>query len=112
MLEQALRDLVRAGRAARAALLRGRLEHEVTDDELAPPLAQVEQAGLAVGTGEHVVLLDLDHGQPAAIGVERVAAPGQLISRITQLQPFPERLKRDLVVDVVVGLPVSPDLET
>ena len=52
-------------RAARAALVPARVEHEVVDDELAAALEQVEQARLAVRALEDVVLVDLDHRQLA-----------------------------------------------
>ena len=79
VLEQARGHLVRAGRAARAAVLPLRVEHEVAEDQLQPALEQVEQARLAVGAGEDVVLLDLDHRHLPALGVERVALPRQLL---------------------------------
>jgi hypothetical protein len=68
--------LVNPARAARAAVVPGRVEHEVIDDQLAPPLEEVEQARLAVGALEDVVLFDLDHRQPPTLGVQRVPRPG------------------------------------
>jgi len=47
----------------------------VVDDELEPPLEEVEQAGLAVAALEDVLRADLDHGQPAlSASRARVAA--------------------------------------
>jgi len=51
----------------------------VADDELPAPLEQVEQASLAVRTLEDVLLLDPDHRQPAALGVQLVLPPGELL---------------------------------
>ena len=55
------------------------VEHEVHEDQLQPPVEEVEQRLLAVRAGEHVGLVDLDHRQPAALGAERVAATRQLL---------------------------------
>ncbi len=64
----------------------------MADDELAPSVEEVEQGGLAVGALEDVLLLDLDHGELAALGDERVAAPGELLLLGEELlavaQPF------------------------
>jgi hypothetical protein len=79
VLDEPLRDLVDAGGAAGTAVLPGRIEHEVADDQLMAPVEHVEQRGWAVGTLEPVVLLDLDHRQPPALGAERVPAAGQLL---------------------------------
>jgi len=79
MLEQPVGDLVGPGRAARTAVLPARVEHEVPDDELAASAEQVEQAGLAVWARKDVVLVDLDHGEPAALGVQRVSPPRELL---------------------------------
>jgi hypothetical protein len=51
----------------------------VVDDELAPSLEQVEQAGLAFRAVEDVVLVDPDHRQPAALGCQRISRPGGLL---------------------------------
>jgi hypothetical protein len=51
----------------------------VADDQLAATLEQVEQARPPGRTLEDVVLVDLDHRQHAALGVERVAPAGQLL---------------------------------
>jgi hypothetical protein len=49
------------------------------DDQLAAAFEQVEQRRGAVGSLEHVLLLDRDHRQHAALHVQRVAAAGQLL---------------------------------
>jgi hypothetical protein len=85
MLQQAVGDLVGAGRAARAALVPARTEHEVADDGLPPTVEQVEQARLALRSLEDVVLDDLDHRQHAALDVQRVALPGELLLLDQQL---------------------------
>jgi len=62
------------------------------DDELAAAVEEVEQTGLAVRALEDVVLVDLDHRQSAALRVERVASPGELLLLGQELlagsQPF------------------------
>src|SRR5690606_41265226 len=40
-------------------------------------LEEVEQPGLPVAALEHVLRVDLDHGQPAPFGVERVPGAGE-----------------------------------
>jgi hypothetical protein len=62
VVEQTLGHLVGAGRAARASVFPRRIEHEVANDQLPSTLEQVEQAGLAVRSFEHIVLVDLHHG--------------------------------------------------
>jgi len=92
MLEQPGRDLVDAGRAARAAGLPIRTEHEVLDHELTPALEEVEQPDLAVRAGEAVVLVDAHHRQVPPRGVERVGLPRVLLLADQQLpagvEPF------------------------
>jgi hypothetical protein len=51
----------------------------VVDDQLAAPLEQVEQGRLSIGAFEHVGLVDLHHRQPPAIGVQRIARPGEIL---------------------------------
>src|SRR5215208_2092895 len=66
VLHLALRDLVGAGGAARAAVLPARVEHD-------------DQAQLTLRALEDVVLGDLDHRQAATGGVQRVARAGELL---------------------------------
>jgi len=72
-------DVIDQERAARAALIPAWVEHEVIHDELAASAEQIEQAHLACWAIEDVVLLDPDHRQPAAFGVDRVAVARQFL---------------------------------
>src|SRR5262245_16518627 len=54
-------DAIGEERADRAALVPGRVEHEMLHDELCSALEKIQQAGLAVRALEDVVLLD-SHG--------------------------------------------------
>ena len=72
-------DPVGGGGAARAALVPVRAEHEVVHHQLRPALEQVEQADRPVRALERVRLVHPDHRQPAAVGVDPVAGPGQLL---------------------------------
>src|SRR5205807_10184011 len=85
VLEEARRQLVGAGGAARAAVLPLRVEHEVVDDQLRTVLEHVDEADRTVRTVEDVVLLDLNHGQVAPLGVERIPPPGQVLLLCEQL---------------------------
>jgi hypothetical protein len=49
------------------------------DEQLPAPLEQVGQTDLAGRPGEPVVLGDLGHRQPAALGRQRVPGPGELL---------------------------------
>ena len=73
------RELVGAGRAARAAVLPVGMEHEVVHDQLRAALEQVEQRHAPVGPLEGVVLGDLDHRQLAPLRVEAVTLLGGLL---------------------------------
>jgi hypothetical protein len=89
-------DLVGEERAAATAALRpaghARLVEEAVDDQLAAAVEQVEQAGLAVGAFEPVLLFDRHPRHPAALG-------GQRISRARELLLLGQQL-------LVSGLPV------
>src|SRR5918996_6493321 len=69
-------DLVDEHRAAIAALVLVRPEHEVVEEQLPAPLEEVEQARRAVPAVEDVVLIDPDHRQTATLGGECVSCPG------------------------------------
>lgn len=78
-----VRQVVGEHGAARAALgvlgdLHSRVQEEAVDDQLSTTVEQVEQAHLARGTFEAIVVLDSDHGQLAALRSERVPRAGQL----------------------------------
>src|SRR5262249_51452698 len=60
-------------RAARAAILPIRIEHEMVDDELAAAFEQIEQAALAARSLKLIILLDLHHRQAPALRVDPVA---------------------------------------
>src|SRR5262245_32657011 len=92
VVDESLRDLFGAGRAARAAVLPVRIEHEVVDDQLGSALEHVDESRRTVRTVEDVVLLDLDHWQVPALDVERVTTPGHVLlfreQRLAQGQPL------------------------
>jgi hypothetical protein len=52
---------------------------QLGDDQLRAALEEVGEAQPTVRAVEVVVLHDLDHGQFPALGVERVALPGQVL---------------------------------
>src|SRR5262245_11789362 len=54
-------------------------EHEVVEDELAAPLEQIDERRAPFGTFEHVLLVDLRHGRPAALGGKRIALASRLL---------------------------------
>ena len=91
-------DVVDAHRAADAALLPRRAEHDVVDDELAPPLEQVDQPRRPALALEQVVLLDLHHRQAAPFGRQRVAGPGRrlLLGAKLGVRGLPRRVRDDL----------------
>jgi hypothetical protein len=57
----------------------------VVHDELAAPVEQLAERHLALRTFEGVLLLDLDHRQPPALGVEPVTRARQLLLLLEQL---------------------------
>ena len=69
-------DLVDEHRATVAARILVRPEHEVVEEQLRATLEEVEQAGLAVGSLERVVLVDQHPWQAATLGGECVSRPG------------------------------------
>ena len=70
-------DAVGQERAGRASFIPVRVEHEVVDHQLTANLEQAGQARQAVRALEDVFLVDLDHRQLAALGVQRVPLPGE-----------------------------------
>jgi hypothetical protein len=85
MVEEALAELVHAGGAERAAVVPGRVEHEVLDDELARPAEEVEERRRAARPLEDVLLLDRHHRQAPPVGVELVAQPRELLLPLEKL---------------------------
>jgi hypothetical protein len=77
VLEEPGVELLVAGGAARAPVVPLGVEHEVVRDELTSTLEQVGEVDGSGRTGEHVVGVDLDHGEVAALGVEGVALGGE-----------------------------------
>ena len=75
VLEQTVGHLVRPGRAARAAVVPARVEHEVLHDQLSAPFEEVGQRRLSLRSFEDVVLLDPHHRELSALGVEGVPRP-------------------------------------
>src|SRR5262249_5464897 len=78
------------GPAAHAGLKEGAI-----DDQLPPAVEQVEQARLALGTVELVLLLHGQPRRPPTLGGQRVTGPGQLLLLHEQLLarslPLPQR---------------------
>jgi hypothetical protein len=65
-------EVIGEQRAARAALLPVRAEHEVIDDQLALAAEQIGERLLAVRGVEHVVLVDLLPRQLAPFAAQRI----------------------------------------
>src|SRR5215469_3239639 len=71
-------DIVCYDRTSGAALILagearlGMAPHEVVHDQLAALLEQIKETRLPIGPGERVFLVDLDHRQGAAGGIENV----------------------------------------
>src|SRR6516162_1957289 len=61
------------------------IEHKMIDDELGMILEKVTQAGRTLRTFENILLLDLDHGELAALGAELVTPTGELLLSCKQL---------------------------
>jgi hypothetical protein len=70
----------------------------VANDQLAPALEQVEQAGPAARALELVVLVDPDHREPPTLGVECVTLAGELLFLLQQrlASEHPVAARRDL----------------
>src|SRR5437660_11749282 len=85
-------DLVGTERAAEAAFLPARRQHEMLDDELAAAGEQISQRLLAVWTLEHIVLVDPYPRQLARLATHGVLGLEQLLllgqQRATGGDPF------------------------
>ena len=66
-------DMIGQKRAAFAALLPSRSEHEMVDNQLAASIEQVGQPLLSVRAIELVLFVNLDHRQPATFGADRIS---------------------------------------
>src|SRR4249919_3335424 len=53
--------------ATRTAIAPIRAEHEVIDDQLAPPIEEIAEGLFAFGSVEDIILLDLDPGERAPL---------------------------------------------
>jgi hypothetical protein len=78
-VDQCAVDVVRQERAAGAAFLPARTEHEVIGHELAAAVEQVGQAPPALRAFECVDLIHADPRQLAALGAQLVAQPGEFL---------------------------------
>src|SRR3712207_2129669 len=91
-------DVVGDEGAARADVIRTGRQHEVVDGELAAAAEQVTERACALGPFEGLGLLDLDPGQPPALGAERVefVGHGALLGekRLAGLKPLLARNDR------------------
>src|SRR5215510_7712964 len=72
-------DMVAQERAARAACLPVRTEHEMIGHELRAILEQVAEGDLALATVEQIALVDSDPRQRAPLRCQGVALAGQLL---------------------------------
>src|SRR5262249_30389231 len=85
-------EVVGEERAARAARLPARVEHEVVDDELLASLEQIEQPSQAAPALERKVLVDPHHREPTTLGIQRVPLTGELLllreQRLPRIQPL------------------------
>src|SRR6266481_619660 len=84
-MHQAAVDMVRNERAARAAFLPVRTEHEVIHNQLAPAAEKLGQRFLAFRPIEHVWLLYLLPGQLPALLAQLITQPRELLLLLQQL---------------------------
>ena len=85
-------DVIREERAAPAAFLPLRREHEVVDDELAPAVEEVGERLLAVRPVEDIARLHADPGEPASLRAQLIAAPREFLLLLEELFPGDEPL--------------------
>src|SRR5258706_3638884 len=111
-----VRDLIGAQGAAAAGVL-GPAEHSgfeegAIDDQLTAALEQIEQAYLALGSVELVLLLDRHPRHPSTLGGQRITGAGEglllheeLLPRGLPLRPHYDRgcLHRDTPPRVLLG---------
>src|SRR5262249_32388063 len=97
-----VRDLICAQGAAAAGML-GPAEHPgfeegAVDDQLSAALEQVEQANLAIGPLELVLLLHRHPWHPSTLGGQRITGAGEslLLHKELLLRSFPLLLRDDL----------------
>src|SRR5690349_7476092 len=91
-MDQGASDMVALERAADAALLLSRRQHEMLDDQLAAAVEQIGQGRLSGRRVERVGLVDLDPRQRAPLGAQAVAQSRHLLflgeERGAGLEPF------------------------
>src|SRR5215831_4385428 len=79
-------------RAALAAFVPRRREHEMLHDELTAALEQIAEMLLALDAVEHIVLVDLDPGEFAPRLAQGIASAGQFLfprhQRLPGFDPF------------------------
>src|SRR2546427_5497016 len=85
-------DVIREERAAPAAFLPLRREHEVVDDELAPAVEEVGERLLTVRPVEDIARLHADPGEPASLRAQLIAAPRDFLLLLEELLPGDEPL--------------------
>src|SRR5208282_4843161 len=96
-----VRDLIGAERAAAAGVLGPAeypgLEEGAIDDQLTAALEQIEQAYLALGSVELVLLVDSQPGHPPAFGGQRITRAGQglLLHEELLVRSLPFLLRHD-----------------
>ena len=79
-------------RAAWAALVPCRVEHEVIDDELPTALEERLETLFAIRAVEGIVLFDLHHGKPASLGIYAIAVLSELFFMRHEFLPLDEPL--------------------
>jgi hypothetical protein len=82
---QSTGDVANQLRAAWATVLPAWIKHEMVDNQLTAPIEEVEQASLAVWTLEEILLVKLDHRQPATFSIEPVSRMGGFLFLDEQL---------------------------
>src|SRR5262245_41804632 len=85
-------DMIHQKRATRTALLPGRSEHEVVDDQLATSVKQFSELHVALRRVECVLLLDLDPGQLTPLPADFVALVSQILLPSQEFDPSLEPL--------------------
>src|SRR2546426_6668407 len=107
-------DMIGQERAAPAALLPPRTEHEMIDDQLAASLEEVSERLLALRPVEHIRFFDLDPGQVAPLGTQLIAQPGEFLLLDQELlargEPLVSRYD-SVVLHDSISFPHSASLE-
>src|SRR5687768_17371913 len=72
-------DIIGEHRAALAALILVRAEHEVEDVQLAAIIKQISHVRRAVWAFKNILLVDLDHWQATTLSVQRITRAGRFL---------------------------------